>query len=1269
MAELRQLHKGSADRPAVVFVHGLGGHPIDTWRHPTSLADDCWPHWVGRDTDCDVWVMGYDASLSAWQAQAMPLLDQGDQVADLLAHKPGLEGRRLILIGHSLGGLVIKAMLVSVRTKGDATVAPLAERLCGVVFIATPHTGSELATLARAVRIALRTNEQVGDMAIHDAALRTLNQQFKAAVQPLGLHVKVFAETHGVPIRLRIWNWWIPTLWRVVVVDPTSSDLGLPGVTAVRMAADHFNICKPERADQQIHDSLTQFVRTVANARAAQPVAVAATEVAQALRAFDVTSLRVVRQTGQLAGPADNRLQPREGRFYGRESEIEQVLAFLRGGADAAVVTAKEVAGVAGIGKTEVCKAALKAWLGERPGTIAYYVDVPDRAGAPALIERLAAAVGAEGVSTLAELLTLLPDALYYLDNLESVAEQDEGREVLKALRDCTGIRLLVSSRVSLPALLGKPIVLDVLPGDAALRLFRELWAGHDALPQAGELERFVSGQLGNHALSVTLAARLGDCYAYPELVERWRSEGAAVATDPQDRGRLGSLILSLRLTAEALSKHHGALSVWAMAALFVDGIADGVLAQLEGAAGWGAARPWLVRHHILVRQADRWHMLPPLARYALDASIRSEDGFDWGACGEPVRRLFAAAARRASPIASTDDSLSARAWLLAEFGTLGRLLLHEIATTAPDRRFLQQVHDDLINQYQFHVAVSRGLLHALAQQIERPASALNALGDLESRLGRVDEARGLYDRALALFEREQDGLGQANTFSALGDLESRLGRVDEARGLYDRALALFEREQSGLGQANTFSALGDLESRLGRVDEARGLYDKALALFEREQSGLGQANTLRALGDLERRIGRVDEARGLYDRALALFEREQAGLGQANTLRALGNLESRLGRVDEARGLYERALALFEREQAGLGQANTLKAQGDLEERLGRLEEARGLYDRALALFERGKDGLGQANTLRALGELERRLGRLDEARGLYDKALALFEREQDGLGQANTLRALGDLESRLGGVDEARGLYDRALALFEREQDGLGQANTFSALGNLESRLGRLDEARRLYDKALALFERERDGSGQANTLKALGDLESRLGGDDEARGLYDRALALFEHEQSGLGQANTLRALGDLERRLSRADEARGLYDKALALFEREQDGLGQANTLLGLGRLLCQASKWDSATETLQRALRLYGDEREPVGAAYTFAEVARCRHALNDVTRRDEAMAKALEAADRGGIPNVVSYVRDVLTEIAGSPERAQCWIDGRGLPS
>ena len=161
MAELKQVHRGTSDRPAVVFMHGLGGDWIDTWRHPQANAGDMWLHWVGQDSQCDVWTLQYDAAISAWVAQAMPITDQGDQVADLLATEPGLKGKRLILVGHSMGGLVIKALLVQGRTKSDKRIRDFVQRVVALSFVATPP--QRLAAGRRGAGIERRASRQSAD--------------------------------------------------------------------------------------------------------------------------------------------------------------------------------------------------------------------------------------------------------------------------------------------------------------------------------------------------------------------------------------------------------------------------------------------------------------------------------------------------------------------------------------------------------------------------------------------------------------------------------------------------------------------------------------------------------------------------------------------------------------------------------------------------------------------------------------------------------------------------------------------------------------------------------------------------------------------------------------------------------------------------------------------------------------------------------------------------------------------------------------------------
>ncbi|HVB23809.1 MAG TPA: tetratricopeptide repeat protein, partial [Ktedonobacteraceae bacterium] len=77
-----------------------------------------------------------------------------------------------------------------------------------------------------------------------------------------------------------------------------------------------------------------------------------------------------------------------------------------------------------------------------------------------------------------------------------------------------------------------------------------------------------------------------------------------------------------------------------------------------------------------------------------------------------------------------------------------------------------------------------------------RQANLLQSLGDLERRLGKIDEARAHYDAALPLYRSERDRLGEANLLQSLGDLERRLGKIDEARAHYDAALPLYRSER-----------------------------------------------------------------------------------------------------------------------------------------------------------------------------------------------------------------------------------------------------------------------------------------------------------------------------------------------------------------------------------------------------------------------------------------------------------------------------------------
>ncbi|AQR64423.1 hypothetical protein BXU06_04630 [Aquaspirillum sp. LM1] len=1114
MAKLHLCREGDRNKPVVILIHGLNGHFLDSWRPDGTPPDACWPHWLSEDSGCDVYLLEYDASLSRWQHQAMPLPDQGDQVASLLSVHPKLVERQLVLIGHSMGGLVIKTLITQSMHKDDPRHQAMVRRIRGVVFIATPHQGAELANLAQAIGKLLRPNPQVGNLQLHDPHLRQLNRSFGAEHTRLGFAVQAFAESRDLEWQTkRSWLPWLTRLARVRVVDPSSSDPSLPGVTAVPLAQNHISISKPANRNEHLHHAVCAFLGEIPSLTA---------QLAAPAAWVPMAAPVPTQPPARLSGGNDKKLNPVEKEVYGRDAIVAQVLDFLRGDANTlAVSAAKEVSGVGGIGKTEVCKAALKAWLTEAPHAAAWYLSLPDHASLADLLDIAQRGLGLPSqVDTMDKLITSLPPGLYYLDNLESVLSQPEGIKALKAWADQPDVRLLVSSRQSVSAVFGKIIEVDRLPDDAALRLFRETWAGPaNQLPQDAELTHFVVNELGGHPLSIVLCARLGDWCSYVELLRRWQHLGTRAADDPQQpTARLGSLDTSLALTAQALHQHNPhTLLLWAACALFHGGVPQDTLEELESTSGWIDARRWLVRHHVLTRNAEgRWAMLPPLARYALDAAQAGRARFDWAVVRQPLQEMFTLKVDQVQSICSSDQKREARRWLQQYFTALARLM-GGMLSGQKDEAWLLAIANKLSNEYIFNTVVAAPLLAILCERYPDEALFLLRRGDLESRLRDPDKACACYQEARVLYEKKHDDLGLANTLKSLGDLEKRQSEMDKARDCYEEAKSLYKKKNDDLGLANTLKSLGDLERRLGELSKTRTCYEEALALFKECRDDLGLANTLKSLGDLESRRGEVGKAYEYYSQAQNLYEQESDRLGLADTLRSLGNLEKRLGEVDKARASYTKALKLYEKEHSGAGRAYTLRVLGDLENQLDKKDEAYVCYVEAQTLFKKGYDDLGLAEMQKSFGDLASRQDKRDKARDHYEQARTLYAKEHSDIGLAYTLKSLGDLERRLGEQGKARDYYEQARELFDKTRYCLGLASTLRALGDLKRGEKAWSAALDMYLDALALYQQEQTPAGWAKTLAEIARCQQALAHPEERDDALLKALSMAERSNT--------------------------------------------------------------------------------------------------------------------------------------------------------
>ncbi|HEU0300402.1 MAG TPA: tetratricopeptide repeat protein, partial [Longimicrobium sp.] len=365
--------------------------------------------------------------------------------------------------------------------------------------------------------------------------------------------------------------------------------------------------------------------------------------------------------------------------------------------------------------------------------------------------------------------------------------------------------------------------------------------------------------------------------------------------------------------------------------------------------------------------------------------------------------------------------------------------------------------------------------IHRLALAAGAAEIAVEATGVLTRQwltYARYRDVEDVCVRTLALREDHR-------VLNDLGYAENSLGKTEQARRHFERAIAIIPDSDAAttvLERAELMHNLGNMAVQQGDVDRGMELYRTALELEDRIGSARGKAATLHQLALAHMQRGEMDLALDLLQSSLR--QREEAGeeRGRATTLHVMGVIHAQQGNVKEALEHYAASLELKERTGNAQGRAATLHAMAVVHTDQGDARRALQRYRASLALWKETGEVHGEAATLRAMAAVHEQQGDADQALALYRSSLQL-EREIGNIqGEAATLQAMAVVYSQQGDVERALAMCRSALELAERASDVHVKAATLGLTGNLLFRLGSREEARVALAGSIRAFQMAR-------------------------------------------------------------------------------------------------------------------------------------------------------------------------------------------------
>jgi hypothetical protein len=236
----------------VLFVHGLGGGSYETWgKYPEFNFRDC--------PTFDVGLIDYESGLRRRLGRSISPEDHARVLANQIRDLDPYEN--IILVGHSMGGLLCKAAIKELLQSSaqNADGLPAVDKVIGLILFATPQAGS-----LRVPRFVSIFSKDGRTLRAHSHFVTELARYFQDHVYP-------DLNSECPPAKTRVPTFAVmgsSDFW----VDRLSAGLGLGSNQQKHVLGTHGSIVKPASATDDAYVWFRDRIGRCLNTATAKPV-------------------------------------------------------------------------------------------------------------------------------------------------------------------------------------------------------------------------------------------------------------------------------------------------------------------------------------------------------------------------------------------------------------------------------------------------------------------------------------------------------------------------------------------------------------------------------------------------------------------------------------------------------------------------------------------------------------------------------------------------------------------------------------------------------------------------------------------------------------------------------------------------------------------------------------------------------------------------------------------------------------------------------------